>query len=132
MARFVHHMLRLLRTFTANPSSLLKAAKSLPDYLDAREFARTFPATSSADAAPSTNPLVEYFDQHTEGRGIWKWRHYLDVYHRHLQKFVNSDVVLAEIGVFSGGRLEMWEHYLGNRTRIHGIAPRRIDAKLHF
>jgi hypothetical protein len=100
MARFVHDTLRVLRQFTTNPRSFLKATKSLPDYLDAREFARTFTAASSGDAAPSTNPLVEYFDRHTEGRGIWKWRHYLDVYHRHLQKFVNSDVVLAEIVVF--------------------------------
>jgi Methyltransferase domain len=34
---------------------------------------------------------------------------------------VNTDVVLAEIGVFSGGSLEMWEHYLGSGARIHGI-----------
>jgi hypothetical protein len=120
MARLLH-MLRLLRTFTANPSSFLKATKSLPDYLDAREFARIFPATSSADAAPFTNPLVKYFDRHTEGRGIWKWRHYLDVYHRHLQNFVNREVVLAEIGVFSGGSLDMWQHYFGNEIWIHGI-----------
>ena len=121
MARVVLHALRLLRQFTTNPNSFLKAAKSLPDYLDAREFARTFPATSSADETPSTNPLIEYFDRHREGRGIWKWRHYFDVYHRHLEKFVNRDIALAEIGVFSGGSLDMWQHYLGRGARIHGI-----------
>ena len=28
---------------------------------------------------------------------------------------------LAEIGIYSGGSLEMWQHYLGNQCHIHGI-----------
>src|SRR5947207_11688241 len=38
------------------------------------------------------NPLLAYFEAHRQGRGIWKWRHYFDVYHRHLAKFVGKDV----------------------------------------
>lgn len=121
MTRLITHALRLLQKCARNPGSFLRASKSLPDYLDAREFARKFSAMSPAGMAPSTNPLLNYFDRHTEGRGIWKWRHYFDVYHRHLQKFIDRDIVFAEIGIFSGGSLEMWQQYLGSHARLHGI-----------
>ena len=35
------------------------------------------------------SPLREYFDAHGTGRGIWKWMHYFEAYHRHFAKFVN-------------------------------------------
>jgi len=31
----------------------------------------------------SDNPVATYFEAHKEGPGIWKWRHYFDIYHRH-------------------------------------------------
>ncbi len=40
----------------------------------------------------STNPLRTYFEAHTEGRGIWKWDHYFDIYHRHLKRFIGREV----------------------------------------
>src|SRR5690349_627605 len=55
---------------------------------------RDFALKNSAESnGPQTNfqtdvnPLEEYFDSVTEGRGIWKWTHYFDIYHRHFQKF---------------------------------------------
>jgi hypothetical protein len=27
------------------------------------------------------NPLADYFEGHASGPGLWKWRHYFDVYH---------------------------------------------------
>jgi hypothetical protein len=65
--------------------------------------------------------LEEYFDAHLEGPGIWKWRHYFDVYEHHVSRFVGTDVHVLEIGVYSGGSLGMWQHYFGPGCRIHGI-----------
>jgi hypothetical protein len=74
---------------------------------------------SRAGEAPS--PLETYFDRLTEGPGIWKWRHYFDIYHRHFQRFVNRPVVVAEVGIYSGGSLAMWRAYFGSQCHVHGI-----------
>ena len=50
-----------------------------------------------------------------------KWRHYFDLYHRHLGKFVGRNPVVVEVGVDSGGSLAMWRHYFGAGCRVHGI-----------
>lgn len=75
----------------------------------------------SAVVATSANPLRRYFDGVTSGPGIWKWLHYLDLYDRHLRKFVGQQVVVVEVGVFSGGSLPMWHDYFGARCHVHGI-----------
>jgi hypothetical protein len=65
--------------------------------------------------------LERYFDGVKEGRGIWKWRQYFDAYERHLSKFVGRETTLLEIGIYSGGSLEMWRDFLGPRARIIGM-----------
>ena len=62
-----------------------------------------------------------YFEGHREGPGIYKGRHYFDLYVRHLAPFVGREVVVVEIGVYSGGSLGMWKTYFGERATIHGI-----------
>ncbi|HMJ64679.1 MAG TPA: class I SAM-dependent methyltransferase [Candidatus Binatia bacterium] len=77
-----------------------------------------------SDAGPPSevpNPLREYFESRVEGRGIWKWLHYFDIYHRHLGKFVGREVHIVEIGIFSGGSLDMWKHYFGPKCRVYGV-----------
>jgi 23S rRNA U2552 (ribose-2'-O)-methylase RlmE/FtsJ len=69
----------------------------------------------------SRNTLEQFFDARTEGRGIWKWRHYFEIYDRHFSKFVGKDVHMLEIGIYSGGSLEMWKHYFGPRAHIYGV-----------
>ena len=69
----------------------------------------------------TNNPLVTFFDSHTSGRGIWKWRHYFEIYHRHFSRFVGRDVHVLEIGVYSGGSLEVWKHYFGPQARLYGV-----------
>jgi SAM-dependent methyltransferase len=54
-------------------------------------------------------------------RPVHKWKHYFPVYERHFGRFVNSDVVLIEIGCGEGGSLQMWKRYLGPHARIVGI-----------
>jgi SAM-dependent methyltransferase len=65
--------------------------------------------------------LERYFDDHTAGPGLWKWRHYFEIYERHLGKFVGEEVHVAEIGVYSGGSLQMWREYFGPRAQIYGV-----------
>ena len=69
----------------------------------------------------SSNPLKSYFDSHREGKGIWKWIHYFDIYQRHFKKFIGRDVRVLEIGVYSGGSLEMWREYFGSNCRVYGV-----------
>lgn len=78
-------------------------------------------ARGSDEPRRPANAIEAYFDAHTEGPGIWKWRHYFDVYDRHLAKFVGRDVHVAEIGVFGGGSLGMWRSYFGTSSHIYGI-----------
>lgn len=74
------------------------------------------------------NPLLAYFNANP-GRLIDKWEHYFDAYHRHLARFRGKPVTLVEIGVFHGGSLQMWKHYLGDQARIVGvdINPRALQ-----
>jgi 23S rRNA U2552 (ribose-2'-O)-methylase RlmE/FtsJ len=76
--------------------------------------------TNASQTQPG-NPLSTYFDAHREGRGIWKWRHYFDIYHRHFNKFRGRAVNVLEIGVYSGGSLDMWRHYFGPQCRVFGV-----------
>jgi hypothetical protein len=68
-----------------------------------------------------TNPLQKYFSEHQEGRGIWKFNHYFESYDRHFAKFRGREVHVLEIGVYSGGSLEMWQNYFGPRSKIYGV-----------
>jgi cephalosporin hydroxylase len=66
------------------------------------------------------NPLEEYF-RHNPGRMIHKWHHYLEIYHRHLERFRGRSPVVLEIGVHHGGSLQMWREYFGKGARIVGV-----------
>ena len=93
----------------------------------AHEWHNTIPErvndTTASDAASCTsvNPLKVYFDSVTDGKGIWKWVHYFDIYHRHFQKFVGKEVRLLEVGIFSGGSLDMWKAYFGPKCVVYGV-----------
>lgn len=71
-------------------------------------------------ASDEQRVLLEYARQKT-GRGLWKWMHYYDIYERHLGKFVGQEVNVVEIGVYSGGSLDMWRDYLGPHCHVHGV-----------
>jgi hypothetical protein len=81
-----------------------------------------WPAYTKPKESPSPpNPLRTFFEEHKQGRGIWKWRHYFDIYDRHFNRFRGQEVHVLEIGIFSGGSLEMWKNYFGPEARIYGI-----------
>jgi len=77
-----------------------------------------------------TNPLREHFNNLVCGPGIWKWDHYFDVYHRYFKKFVNREVHILEIGVYSGGSLLMWKQYFGENCHIYGVDVEQ-DCKVY-
>lgn len=115
----------MARRASANPTigRALLAPQSARAALRGYRFAQALAprAPGAGGPAPQPNPIEAYFDGHTEGPGIFKWRHYFDVYHRHLAKFVGCEVHVAEVGVFGGGSLGMWRSYFGERSRIYGI-----------
>jgi hypothetical protein len=87
-------------------------------------FAYQLPVETGAPAVvhgDGSNPLEAYFDSVTEGPGVWKWRHYFPIYHRHLSKFVGQEVHVVEIGIYSGGSLPMWRSYFGQECQVYGI-----------
>lgn len=69
----------------------------------------------------SDNPLFAWFLAHRSGAPVDKWVHYFPVYHRHLERYRGRPVRLLEIGVYRGGGLAMWQHYLGERATIVGL-----------
>jgi hypothetical protein len=79
------------------------------------------PQSTALKFGAQTNPLFKYFSEHKEGRGIWKYNHYFESYERHFAKFRGKEVHVLEIGVFSGGSLEMWQNYFGPSCKIYGV-----------
>ena len=71
--------------------------------------------------AETSNTLLEYFNSHTEGRGIWKFLHYFPIYERYFSQFRGKEVHILEIGIYSGGSLEMWREYFGPRCSVYGV-----------
>jgi len=117
--------LRLAGAFLAHPLQTAAELKGTPERCAGRRFARGYrdgaSGTSASAGVDDDNPLRRYFDANLEGRGIWKWTHYFEIYHRHLSGFVGSSPKLMEIGVFSGGSLGMWREYFGEGCRIIGV-----------
>ncbi|MEO5339939.1 MAG: class I SAM-dependent methyltransferase [Magnetococcus sp. MYC-9] len=69
---------------------------------------------------PVDSPLFDFIRNH-EHRYIYKPFHFLEIYERHLAGFRNKEVSLMEFGVFHGGSLQMWKHYLGEHAKIYGV-----------
>jgi hypothetical protein len=85
-------------------------------------YGGNWPVTSAAPYRPDPcNPLRSFFNARQEGRGIFKWDHYFDVYDRHFSRFRNRPVNILEVGIYSGGSLEMWKEYFGPSCRIYGV-----------
>lgn len=80
-----------------------------------------FPTHEGPQPTPSSNDLRTYFDAVESGPGIWKWMHYFDIYHRHLEKFRGKPVNVLEIGIYSGGSIGMWKAYFGPRCHVYGV-----------
>lgn len=116
----------ILKSMVKHPRSFARSLKTVPSTSAAYEFSRAYRDSFLEIADPNfvmsnPNPLWDYFQKHKEGPGIWKWEHYFEIYHRHLAKFVGQKVNLLEIGIYSGGSLEMWRSYFGEDCHVYGV-----------
>jgi hypothetical protein len=100
-----------------------RLCNAVPLGCDSYRFSRGYEDTLRTPPTPlcSENPLWDYFCNHKEGHGIWKWEHYFEVYHRHFNKFIGKKVNVLEIGIYSGGSLEMWHSYFGEKSHVFGV-----------
>ena len=105
--------IRKMRVFTIRRMSIFNRALDKAQNLN-------FLPSDKLQPEPS-NDLQKYFDAVKSGPGIWKWRHYFEIYDRHFEKFRNKEVNILEIGIYSGGSLGMWKSYFGPRCRIYGV-----------
>jgi hypothetical protein len=66
------------------------------------------------------------------GRLMNKWKHYFAIYDRHLAALRGTKITLLEIGVESGGSLDLWRSYFGAAATIVGVdinpACKRFEA----
>lgn len=115
----------LCACFAREPRLSFRLIGQLPRVIQGHTYAGNCASAPDVQAvaalSTTANPLETFFNERRTGRGIYKWRHYFDIYHRHLAKFVGHEMSLLEIGVYSGGSLEMWRHYFGERCRVYGV-----------
>ena len=115
----------LCACFAREPRLSFRLIGQLPYVVEGYSCARAYAAPPDLKGAVElhavANPLENFFNERRTGRGIDKWMHYFDIYHRHLAKFVGREMSLLEIGVYSGGSLELWRQYFGERCRIYGV-----------
>jgi hypothetical protein len=102
-----------------------RVAQNLRAFVRGYRFASDLPEQEGSiqrvPPAASPSRLQTYYDQHLAGPGIWKFRHYFPIYERHFAKFVDKEVHVVEIGVYSGGSLLMWRDYFGERAMVYGV-----------
>jgi SAM-dependent methyltransferase len=121
-----HGLARVVGALLARPRAFKAALRGLPSMLKAIEFSSKWRGVARADAPNDSedaedNPLLAAFRAHKEGRGIWKWDHYFDIYHRHLRTHIGRRPSILEIGVFSGGSLDLWKQYFGPGSAVYGV-----------
>lgn len=85
------------------------------------QYNPTWPHADAATKPGAPNDLRAFFDGRMTGRGIWKWLHYFEIYERYFNRYRGAEVHILEIGIYSGGSLDMWRHYFGPRARIYGV-----------
>ena len=71
------------------------------------------------------NPLKNFFYSENH-RFVYKWKHYLDHYHKHFSVYrdkalLGQPIKMLEIGVFRGGSLQMWQDYFGTNLKLIGM-----------
>jgi hypothetical protein len=125
MNRYLRSLYRLLKARATDPGVFTHVVKTVPSVCNANRFARAYKDTASQEAdvslSSSTNPLWDYLQNHKVGHGIWKWEHYFDIYHRYFSRFIGQEVNVMEVGIYSGGSLEMWRSYFGDKSHIYGV-----------
>ena len=124
MKKYLRSLYRLLKAMATDTQVFATVIHTVPSGCSAYSFSRAYTDAipkAEESVSSSVNPLWEYFKNHKDGHGIWKWEHYFDIYHRHFAQFVGQKVNVLEIGIYSGGSLEMWRSYFGEESHIYGV-----------
>jgi SAM-dependent methyltransferase len=131
VAKMLKRARDLARVICQEPRQTIGVMRNLAASIRGSAYAAAWPRLPSEGAQgtlpaanapiPSPDPWLQYFDSHQSGKGIWKWRHYFEIYHRHFAKFAGREVHIVEIGVFSGGSLDMWKACFGPRCHVYGV-----------
>jgi hypothetical protein len=126
MKRYIKWVYQLLDALVEDPRIFLKqVVMPIASICSAYRFARTYKdiaiQETEVSLSSSMNPLWDYFQKHKVGHGIWKWEHYFDISHRHFSRFVGQKINILEIGIYSGGSLEMWRSYFGEKSHIYRV-----------
>jgi cephalosporin hydroxylase len=97
--------------------------KSHASYCSGKSFGNAACSATVVDGRQqkSFGQLSQIFEKHSNGLGVWKWVHYLDIYDKHLKAYQGKETTIVEIGVFSGGSLQMWREYFGKHARVIGV-----------
>lgn len=91
-------------------------------------------------AAPPVSCVSEFeawFNQHKTGPIVHKAQHYFDVYQRHFAPVrqraaaQGRAVRMMEMGVQSGGSLEMWKSFFGESLELHGLDINPATRRFH-
>src|ERR1700726_3562970 len=90
----------------------------VPAPYDVRPFLRT--PDPAAMVATASNDFERLFYGH-EGRQSFKTHHYFEIYDRHLTRFRGTPVRILEIGVQTGGSLQLWRKCFGRKATVFGI-----------
>lgn len=122
-------LIEIPRRFLDQPKLSLKLLSQLPYMTRGFSYPQSWETSTAECATPSeystadvfSNPLKDFFDAQETGRGIWKWIHYFEIYQRHFSKFVGKSVNVLEVGIYSGGSLDMWRHYFGSGCHVYGV-----------
>lgn len=121
------YIVRLICVFFRSPKESALFLWRLPFSVRGFHFPATWETGKASVRGPlikssaDPNPLQRFFDERRVGRGIWKWEHYFPIYHRHLSKFRGKNAHVMEVGIFSGGSLDMWKDYFGPDAKIYGV-----------
>jgi hypothetical protein len=124
LSRIARTNFRLVRWMVTEPKLMGNALKTIEPCVRGMCFAaaaRSIEKLSTDGISDGPNPLLDYFEANREGPGIFKWVHYFEIYHRHLKKFIGTDVHVMEIGIYSGGSLPMWRQYFGEKCQVFGV-----------
>lgn len=75
-------------------------------------------STSSFAGAPCG--FFDFFQNKKTGPGVHKWVHYFNIYEEHFGRFCRgtANITMAEIGIQSGGSLQMWRHAFGAKLEL--------------
>lgn len=126
-----NYLQNLYVQYRASPDTVKSYMRNMFSYIRGFEYAERWPPESNrSDCDDKTqndacnqlfNPLLDYFKSNNTGAGIWKWEHYFEIYQRHFRGFVNRPMIILEIGIYSGGSLNMWRSYFGKQCHVFGV-----------